>query len=186
MTTEPNPNPALDPGPDPDEWLVNRTPVIGRPKSLFESLIGRRLPDALFSIVPWGHRLVVLREPPIEQIGRIAIPDAHQRPQNRGYVVSIGDRVGLSRPGEHGCPYPDPRHLIAQRVFFNNYAGTFLALPDEEDPDFEAVKDRYRLRGMPKGGDFLSPYLILEEREVLGEWPGDAPRGVEPKEGTES
>lgn len=121
------PAPVLDPIPPVGR---RRRPVIAE-RTSFERIVGEQLPAELFTIVPWGHRMIVVRERPIETTpGGVVIPKTAQRELETGWVVSIGDRVGLedsfaaTYPGL--SPFSPPETLIGTRVTFGKYAGAPL------------------------------------------------------------
>lgn len=126
------------------EVALARCPVIGGRETLSRIVNDRHpetgdlvlLPAELFEIVPWGHRLVIVREKPVEATaGGIVIPQTARRDLTTGWVVSIGDRVGLddgyatAYPGL--SPFSPPEGLIGQRVTFAKYGGTALFLKEE-------------------------------------------------------
>ena len=115
-----------------------RCPVIGNRADLSRIVNDRDeegnlvlLPEELFELVPWGHRLLIVREKPIAVTpGGIIIPEPAKREMTTGWVVSIGDRVGVddsfstAYPGI--SPFNPPEGLIGQRVTFAKHAGQAL------------------------------------------------------------
>jgi co-chaperonin GroES (HSP10) len=117
-------------------------------KASMEALIGEPLPDELFTIVPWGHRLIVVREKPIATTaGGIIIPETAKRQLDTGWVVSVGDRVGEMDsftsvyPGV--CPMP-PEKLLGTRVTFAKHAGSAL-FPKQDTAGGTGYESRFVL-----------------------------------------
>jgi co-chaperonin GroES (HSP10) len=107
-----------------------RRPAVAEKASL-EAVLGEELPAELFTIVPWGHRIVVVREKPIETTqGGIIIPKPAQRQLDTGWVVSIGDRVGEidahSSVYAGVCPISPPEALLGMKVTFAKFGGQAL------------------------------------------------------------
>ena len=133
-------------------------------REVLESVVGHPIPADIWTFVPWGHRLVVVREDPAEtSAGGIIIPSVAKRPYTRGWVISAGHQVG--EPSVH---YPNacPLHgsdLIGRKVMFGNFAGTVLA-PDTE----------FGPRGTHEG-----MYVVLYDADLFGELINNKPE--EPK-----
>ncbi len=167
--------PRYRPGPD--------SPIIGHPDHLNGILRrfdpNRTLPAALFRIIPWGRNVLIVREPPVGQVGSIIVPEAAMAPQARGYVVSIGPDVGkpTGHPDRHSCPYPRP-DLIGARVVFSPHVGTTIAIGDDPtlDPDTYRVRLKVqapdlsgRLQELPRD-DYQAPYKMLCDYQIMAEW----------------
>ena len=118
-------------------------------KAKLEAIVGRELPEVIFSARPWGHRVIVVRETPQQfSQGGLHIPNQAQRLPNRGWIVSVGHLVGEFRPDYVGfCPFA--RELLpGTKVVFGAAAGYALKVTDEEDAFGE------------------SPYVQMTDNEV--------------------
>lgn len=127
---------------------VRRKPAVAE-RSSMEKLVGEPLPAELFTVVPWGHRLVVVREKPIETTqGGIIIPKPAQRQIDTGWVVAIGDRVGaedafsVTYPGV--APIQPPEALLGMKVTFAKYGGQAL-FPKQDSVGGAGYESRYVL-----------------------------------------
>ncbi len=132
-----------------------RQPVIAR-QDWMEKLVGEPLPEELFTVVPWGHRLIVVRDKPIETTkGGIIVPTTAQREMDTGWVVSIGDRVGdndvfaATYPGV--SPFFPAEELVGKRVTFGKYAGAPL----------------FARRDTIGGTGYESRFVILTDGDIL-------------------
>jgi co-chaperonin GroES (HSP10) len=127
-------------------WFANR--------EVLEAIVGHPIPPDVWEFVPWGHRLVVVREEAADvSAGGIIIPSMAKRPYTRGWVISAGHQVGL--PSAHypnACPLAGS-DLVGRKVMFGNFAGTVLA-PDTE----------FGPRGTHEGR-----YVILSDADLFGE-----------------
>lgn len=140
-------------------------PVIGA-RADMERIVGEPLPAELFTIVPWGHRLIVVREKPIETTaGGIIIPETAKQQLTTGWVVSIGDRVGCDDSFATAyaglSPFHPPEGLIGQRVTFAKYAGTAL-FPKAESIGGTSYESRFTLL---TDGDIYFHYMAKEATE---------------------
>lgn len=120
-------------------------PIIGDQADM-EKVVGRPLPKGLFDLAPWGHRLVVVREAP-KGFRRITRDDGTEvqleipNPDipTTGWVVSVGDRVGLGRPDFAGhCPF-DRRQLIGKKVLFGQWVGSPLQFDERGENEYESL-----------------------------------------------
>lgn len=129
-------------------------PIVATHETM-EKIVGEPLPRELAEIVPWGHRLVVVREKPIEESpGGIAIPKTAQKELSTGWVVAVGDRVGEADGYSATYPgmYPFAREtLIGTKVTFGRYAG------------HEIMPKADTIGGVRYG----SRFLVLSEGDVL-------------------
>ena len=114
---------------------MNDLPLIANQAKL-EKIVGRSLPAEVFNFAPWGHRLVVVRAEPIKEIRGIHLPNEQVLAQ--GWVLSVGQDVGLPSPGAVGiCPIPRER-LLGCNVLFGAYAGLPLKTGDPLESEFES------------------------------------------------
>lgn len=132
-----------------------RQPVIAQ-QDWIEKLVGESLPEELFTTVPWGHRLIVVRDRPIETTkGGIIVPTTAQREMDTGWVVSIGDRVGdddafaATYPGV--SPFVPPEELVGMRVTFGKYAGAAL----------------FQRKDTVGGTSYESRFVILTDGDIM-------------------
>ena len=118
-------------------------------KAKLEKIIGRELPEAVFDLKPWGHRIIVVREDPVKITeGGIHIPDAAVRPVAAGWVLSVGHCVGLERMGSVGfCPF-EREYLLGTKVVFAAHAGVNIKLTDQDD-------------------DFNSQWLLMTDNDIF-------------------
>lgn len=122
-------------------------------REVLEKVVGHPIPDDVWEFVPWGHRLVVVREEPAEMRGSIIIPDVARKPYTRGWVISAGHQVGTpSAHFPHACPLAG-NDLVGRKVMFGAFAGTVL------QPDVE-----FGVRGSHEG-----KYVILTDADLFGE-----------------
>jgi co-chaperonin GroES (HSP10) len=122
-------------------------------REILEEVVGHPIPPDVWEFIPWGHRLVVVREEAAEVRGHIIIPDIAKRPYTRGWVISAGHQVGFpSHHFVHGCPVR-PADLVGRKVMFGAFAGTVL------EPDVE-----FGARGTHEG-----KYVILNDADLFGE-----------------
>ena len=142
----------------PPEWTTTQPaqPLVADQAKL-QALLGRELPDALFTFRPWGHRVVITRDEPLRKIGGIHVPETALTPPARGTVVSVGPLVGTGHASFTGyCPYL-PQRLLGAKVLFGAYAGQSLRIDPRDD-------------------DYLTYTVILTENEIWG-LVGDLPEG---------
>ena len=129
--------------------------------------IGRRLPDDLFKFVPWGRRLIVVREPPELTYGRIIIPASVRTDQQKsvGWVISAGPDVGgpdNSGRTPAGVSPVGPEDILLRKILFGKYSGTpFLVRELEQDRVTDLYKDR--------DSQLLNPYVLMTDADILGE-----------------
>lgn len=128
-------------------------------KTKLEAIVGRPLPEELFHFTPWGRRLVVVRENPVEMHkGIIYIPKQAQERPAVGWVASCGQDVGPSYaslgPTVGTSPF-DARQLLGVKVLFGAYAGDALLIGDTGDNDL-----------------FQSEFVMLTDADLWGHlWP---------------
>lgn len=139
-----------------------------------EELVGHPLPSQLFEWVPIGHRLVVVVEPPKQQIGRIHVPKSAQKRPARGWVVAAGELVGTrwSPSGEATgwWPLSPPDTVLGARVIFGAYAGRSLLIDPTEDHR-TALKEWFdqNVSGVSFADamdEFLSPFKLLTDNDI--------------------
>lgn len=125
-------------------------------RAVLEAACGHPIPDDVWAFVPWGRRLVVVRESP-EQLyrGKIIIPPTAQVELTQGWVVSAGPLVGTAtQPGAAGPSHFGPADLVERKVLFGKYAGTnFSAEPVSGEA----------------GVDASAGYVILRDEDLYGE-----------------
>ena len=120
----------------------------------FERLFGEAIHPAIASFVPFGRRLVVMREEPLRMYaGVIHIPENAVEIPARGWVIAVGNSVGS--PWDPGAPVLgivplSPVQLLGCKVLFGMYAGQALLTGDTGE-------DAYTSR-----------YMILDEGSVWG------------------
>lgn len=133
-------------GDPPTSYFANR--------EVLEAIVGHPIPPDVWEFVPWGHRLVVVREDAADvSPGGIIIPSTAKPQYTRGWVVSAGHQVGWESPHfPNTCPLP-PWALVGRKVMFGNFAGTAL------QPDTE-----FGPRGTHTG-----KYVILSDADLFGE-----------------
>ena len=129
------------------------------------AVVGRRLPDDLFKFVPWGRRLIVVREPPELTYGSIIIPASVRSDQQKsvGWVISAGPDVGfadLSGRTPAGLSPVNATEILLRKVLFGKYAGTPFLVQDAKDVD-----DLYQDRDQKH----LNPYILMTDADILGE-----------------
>ena len=145
MTAPYTPNDPADEG---GCWFADRAAI--------EAACGHPIPDEVWSFVPWGRRVVVVRERP-EQLyrGKIIIPATAQVDLTQGWVVSAGHMVGTDpMPGAPGASPIPPRLLVGRKVLFGKFAGT----------NFNAEADSSMGDGHERAG-----YVILRDEDLYGE-----------------
>lgn len=94
-----------------------------------EAIVGRALPEEAFTFVPFGHRVVIVREEPVKVTpAGIVIPDSALEYLCVGWVIAAGHLVGQPRSDTpHWCPL-DGGDLLGQKVLFGTFAGSGLLL----------------------------------------------------------
>ncbi len=113
--------------------------VVGNPEKL-EQIVGRPIPREIFEFIPWGRRLVVLREEALRMTGGgLHIPDTAQQPLAQGWVISCGHLVGdaATPAGPCGGAPLLGTELIGRKVLFGKYAGTTLQTGDPLENEWE-------------------------------------------------
>ena len=107
-------------------------------------LARRRLPSGIFDFVPeevwrfqhWGSKCVIMRTPQVEQQGSIIVPDQAKRPNELGWILTVGDkfcRTDEANVRGKECPYAgigpfSPLLAVGQLVLFNPYGGKSLSV----------------------------------------------------------
>ena len=109
---------------DPLDWLANCKEAASQsvPKELFDSL-----QPELWTYLPWGHKIVVLRIPPDTHYGgMIVIPDAHRQQNASGWVLSVGVDICIPMDARYPsvCPHPHPLNLVGCKVNFGAFVGS--------------------------------------------------------------
>jgi hypothetical protein len=132
-------------------------------------VVGRRLPAELFKFVPWGRRLLAVREPPAMRYGSIIIPASVRADQQKsvGWILSAGPDVGKSDPSGRtpaGIAPAPGIHLLLRCVLFGKYVGTPFLVNEKESQE---VVDLYG--GDPGDQKYLNPYILLTDADILGE-----------------
>ena len=101
-------------------------------------LTGRNVDPRIQYLQPTGHRLVVLKDLPVDESeGGILIPDTAQEELGGGLVVSVGPLVGQG-PAPHpvGLLCDTPQDLLYKHVIFGQWVGHVLKL-SVMDREFE-------------------------------------------------
>jgi hypothetical protein len=98
-----------------------------------------RVHPQAFEWVPQGSRILVIPDPPIEQVGSILVPESVKDLQRSGagIVLACGPLVGINSP-HPGGPSCAPEDLLYQAVVFGDWVGRALRL-DYNDDDFESA-----------------------------------------------
>jgi co-chaperonin GroES (HSP10) len=125
-----------------------------------EETIGGKIPEEVWGFNPWGHMLLVLRDPSPEiSEGGIYIPDAAQQTLAAGIIIKVGPDVGVVTNKYSGSsPFVDPASLVGCHVVFGRWCGKTLTA--------QPVRER---------DDYSSEWLVMPEDDI---W-GDTPAGVD-------
>ena len=123
-------------------------------RAALEAACGHPIPDDVWRFVPWGRRVVVVREEPAKLYkGLIEIPTTVQTMMTQGWVVSAGHLVGTDpQPGAPGASPIPPEAIVGRKVLFGKYAGTPIS-PDDD----------------PSSNVQTSSYVILRDEDLYGE-----------------
>lgn len=109
-----------------------------------EKAMGESLSADVFELAPWGSRLVVVSEKPVEQVGRIVIPEGCRDIPTVGYVLSVGPMVAepnYQSTLQSWCPFPRER-LLGCRVIYGMYSGEVLQTGEKLE---DAFRGRYKI-----------------------------------------
>ena len=85
--------------------------------------------EAVWDYRPWGHRCVMLRQPPDERSpGGIIIPEKARDLMAVGWIVSVGPEVHLRDVSRYASvvPYSNPLDLVGEKVIIGRFAGMQL------------------------------------------------------------
>lgn len=112
-------------------WLATCKELAKRqlPRGIYEFV-----PDEIWRFAHWGSKCVIMRTPQVEQQGLIAIPKDAQKPNELGWILTVGDKFcGTDEANVRGreCPYgrmgwASPLLAVGQLVLFNPFAGKSL------------------------------------------------------------
>lgn len=134
-------------------------------RDLFKAYTGQEIHPQVLEFMPFGRRLVVMREEPLRMYeGVIHIPDQAQDLPASGWVISTGNSVGDPwAPGSPPLGNIPLRavQLLGCKVLFGMYAGQALLTGDKGE-------DAYRSR-----------YLIIDEGSLWGTMGAPPPALVE-------
>lgn len=128
---------------DPRGWLAA---CRERASERLPSELYKDLEDELWSFMPYGHRLTVLRVPPDETYGSlIVIPEAHRQQNACGWVLTVGVDVCVPASERYPsvCPKPHPLEWVGCKVIFGDWAGEpirFTAHSDSFGQQQERIK----------------------------------------------
>ncbi len=144
---------------DPHQWLEEcrlkaREKV---PGELFE-----KLDPLIWTLMPWGHKIIVLRIPPDTRYGQlIEIPEAHRQQNASGWVLTIGVDVCVPMDARYPsvCPHPHPLDLVGAKVNFGLFVGSPIRFSGL-DSDYGQEPDQIKCVEMTIGdvhGEVLEP-----------------------------
>jgi co-chaperonin GroES (HSP10) len=158
-----------DPSPINDLTPALNIPLRAHPK-LFEEYTGETIHPAIAEFVPFGRRLVVMREAALAMhSGVIHIPESAREVPARGWVIAVGNSIGSTwEPGVPtlGTIPVTSDYLLGCKILFGMYAGQAMLTGD-------------------KGEDaYASRYLVLDEGSVWGMVGAPPPKPLIPTEPT--
>lgn len=122
--------------PEGEAWFANRPEI--------EAACGHEIPDDIWEFVPFGRRVIVVRETPADlYAGVIVIPKTAQSQMTQGWVIAAGQLVGMPRAdGQHVSPLA-ARLLVGRKVLFGAYAG--IPFRVDTDPETRAQQGSYMI-----------------------------------------
>lgn len=127
-------------------------PPVTTTKAEVEEAIGHPIPEDVWNLKPWGHRVIVRRDDALAKYGAIYIPEDAKMAPASGFVISIGPDVGTPLGNFNGeCPLLNTRDLIGCSVTFGRWAGSTLV--DKLDT---------------RGSDYESDFLLMTEDDIWG------------------
>lgn len=141
-------------------WRVTRAEA--------EAVANRKLPKELFEFVPWGRRMLLVREAPEATYGKLYIPQSVQDSNSKafGWVIAAGELVGA--PDSRlplGFSVYGPSEILLRKLAFGRHAGISYSVT--EDPSEAYVNEQYDTAGVR--GKPLHPYLIMTDGDIIGE-----------------
>ena len=95
-------------------------------ESRVPEVVFKDIPDDVWTLLPWGHRLTVVRCPSLSRIGLIHLAENAKTVSTAGWVLSVSPEI--NRP-DGRLPYWYPFHpltLPGQLVAFGKWSGQTL------------------------------------------------------------
>jgi len=103
-----------------------------------ESLVHIKIDPDFFMVYPTGYRINIVLEEPVENIGRITLPEniqaAAANKMGMGFIFAVGPLAGQVVPGGmQGVLCEEPKDLLGLHVIIAAHAGTILTMGFNRD-----------------------------------------------------
>jgi co-chaperonin GroES (HSP10) len=108
-------------------------------KVMMPSDLYKRIHPDVWRLLPFGHRLVVMRIPEDDSVGRIVIPEQYRQQNTSGYVLVVGNEICIPDPTRGHVPFTHPLDLVGHRVNFGAYTGVPVVFHAAFNTPFEGL-----------------------------------------------